>query len=499
MGLTRDDEQEVVARGAQLDDVAQQLERLRGGVVFVEPDRPCTPGDGIVQLSEADDAELFARCDAAALAGRVGHVVPASGAATRLFRSLLAARDAGLVDLDALERAVAAGQTELGAAGRVLRHVRELALWPHLLAADPGLADDAAAQDLQRVLAVMVDHLQLHQQPKGLIPFHGAGGGRTRTALAEHLEEARAMAPAGAPIRAHFTVGHTHQAAFHAAVEGHLDQWPAEDRARCRVGFSTQDPATDCVALDAAGQVARLADGRLRFRPGGHGALLRNLAEHGSPVTLIKNIDSVVSDRHRPPVVAWRRRLVGFALRLEEQMQGYLTQWEAHGASEEAMAFMAATFGASLEAPEELETYLRRPLRVCGMVAAAGHVGGGPYWVKGCEGFGAVHILEGFQLNADDPETQRRMQGATHFNPVDMVCVLGAHRGSPTALDAFAASDWWMLTEKTQGTQRLRVVERPGLWNGGMAKWNTVFVEIPSETFNPVKALDDLLGPRHRA
>ncbi|MGC6493881.1 MAG: DUF4301 family protein, partial [Myxococcota bacterium] len=181
MGLTREDQQEVVARGAQLDDVAQQLERLRGGVVFVEPDRPCTPGDGIVQLSEADDAELFARCDAAALAGRVGHVVPASGAATRLFRSLLAARDAGLVDLDALERAVAAGQTELGVAGRVLRHVRELALWPHLVAADPGLADDAAAQELQRVLAVMVDHLQLHQQPKGLIPFHDAGGGRTRT------------------------------------------------------------------------------------------------------------------------------------------------------------------------------------------------------------------------------------------------------------------------------------------------------------------------------
>lgn len=525
MPFTPEDVAYIEGRGMSVEDCLEQHRVLGGPKPIVSPRRPCTRDLGIHQLSGEEDAHWFALCDAAGRAGRIGHFVPASGAATRLFRSLLLVKEQGFETLEALCVAVDEGNTAVLPAVKPLTHIRDMAVWPHLVAEEPSLDSCDPHQQVGLILTVMFDRLHLDQRPKALIPFHEApdpeGKPRalgavfqwirsladgaeldpiehTRTALAEHLEEARALVPDNAPIVVHFTVGAHHQAACEAAVQTQLALWPAADRARCTVSFSIQDPRTDCIALHEDGTLARTDEGQVLFRPGGHGALLGNLAAHGRSITLIKNIDSVASYRHRHLVVPWRKRLVGYALQLEQQAQAFLTRFEAERAYEEARDWLWEIFGHALNTPDDLPAVLQRPIRVCGMVADEGHVGGGPYWVSDCDGYGSVHIIESAQLDMEDASVRATMQEATHFNPVDIVCVMGTHVGREDALDAFADPRWWMVTEKSQGTTTLRVLERPGLWNGAMAKWNTVFVELPAETFNPVKQFGDLLSERHR-
>lgn len=525
MRFTPEDVAYLEGRGMSVEDCLEQHRVLSGPKPMVSPRRPCTLEDGLHVIPTVNDDLWSSLFEAAAREGRLGHFIPASGAATRMFRSLLHVKAQGIETLETLCLAVEEGHGELAPAIEPLTHIRDMAVWPHLVEAVPTLADCDPHQNVSLIVSAMFEHLHLDQCPKGLVPFHEApdpeGKPRslstvfqwiqslaegvdlpairnTRSAMAEHLEEARALVPDSAPIVVHFTVGAHHQATFEAAVQAQLATWPAADRARCTVSFSIQDRRTDCIALNADGTLARTDEGQVLFRPGGHGALLGNLAAHGRSITLIKNIDSVVSYRHRHLVVPWRKRLVGYALHLEQHAQAFLTRFEEERAFSEAKDWLWETFGHALDDSDHLPEVLRRPIRVCGMVADEGHVGGGPYWVSDCDGYGSVHIIESAQLDMADASVRATMQEATHFNPVDIVCVMGTHFGREDALDAFADPRWWMVTEKSQGTATLRVLERPGLWNGAMAKWNTVFVELPAETFNPVKQFGDLLSQRHR-
>ena len=309
--------------------------------------------------------------------------------------------------------------------------------------------------------------------PKGLVPFHRYPDGSTRTAFAEHLVEARAL---GA-TRVHFTVSATHRSAFAAAAaESHV---PVE--------LSEQDPATDTPCIRADGEPVRGDDGTLFRRPGGHGALLSNLEATGGDLVLIKNIDNIVPDWHRPIVLTWRRRLLNHLVALQGRAHDALRSDDGHAAA----ALCREVFGTALSEADALRQ-LDRPWRVAGMVRNEGEPGGGPFWVDG-----AVQIVEGVQIS-DEASQQAIRARATHFNPVDMAVGLRDHRGHPYRLADYIDPRACIVTQKQVLGAPATVLEHPGLWNGAMANWNTVFVEIPITTFNPVKRIHDLLRTRHQ-
>lgn len=304
---------------------------------------------------------------------------------------------------------------------------------------------------------------ELARLPKGLLPFHAYPGG-LRTAFEEHLYEAGdTVRDAAGVCRVHFTVSPEHHAAFEAKLSEVRQRVERATGATLRVTFSEQSPATDTIAGGAGGPF-RAADGSLVFRPGGHGALLANLhalAEEGADVVLVKNIDNVVPDSRRAPTILWKRLLTGLLVRLEK------------------------------------ESRRDRPIRVAGVVRNEGEPGGGPFWVAGPHGE-SLQIVESAQVDLKDPAQAAIWKTATHFNPVDLVCSLRDAAGTPLDLSRHVDEEAVFVAEKTHDGKPLKALERPGLWNGGMAFWETVLVEVPKETFAPVKTVLDLLRPEHR-
>ena len=283
-----------------------------------------------------------------------------------------------------------------------------------------------------------------------------------RTPFEEHLVEAAATVRDAAGVcRVHVTVPPEHHSAFEAVLERARPRLERETGARFEVRFSEQAPSTDTVAIDEAGRLFRDSEGRLLFRPGGHGALLKNLAESGGDVVLVKNIDNVVPDDLRAPTLLWKRLLAGVLVRLER---------------------------ASTRA---------RPLRVCGVVRNEGEPGGGPFWIDGPRGE-TRQIVESAQVDLANPAQAAIFRSATHFNPVDLACSLRDASGRPFDLPRFVDERAVFIAKKTHEGRTLFALERPGLWNGAMALWETVFVEVPKETFAPVKTVLDLLRPEHQ-
>lgn len=428
------DEAQAAGREAAL--LQQDRERVRSGTPRVAAVRACTLGDGIVPLDPGLEAA------GRAIADTTWAFVPASGAATRMFAAWAAAlRGEG--------------------AAPALDRVASLAVWPE------------GVTDLHEGLAAVLDRWS--DAPKGLVPFHEGG----RTAIDEHVDEVRALGLAGL----HLTVGADHLEAFRAVLA----------EAPLAVRLSVQDPATDtlCFRCDDH-EPLRDASGALVFRPGGHGALLRNLARVDGRFVLLKNVDNVVARGHRDGILPWRLRLLGHAAVLRERIDAVLLADDAPG----ARALLLEAFGIAVPEASALAR-LDRPFRVAGMVPDEGAPGGGPYWVEGVDGIVAPQILEGVQLDPDDPAHRAARAGATHFNPVDMVVSRVGPRG-PYALDAWADPSQSLVVRKQHQGTPIVAVERPGLWNGGMAGYNTCFVELPPSVFQPVKTVGDLCRPAHR-
>jgi hypothetical protein len=305
---------------------------------------------------------------------------------------------------------------------------------------------------------------ELARTPKGLLPFH-AYPGAPRTPFEEHLHEAAGTVRDAAGLcRVHFTVSPEHRKAFEDKLAEIRPGVESATGARFSVSFSEQSPATDTIAGGADGGPFRTAAGGLLFRPGGHGALLKNLedvARAGGDVVLVKNVDNVVPDARRGPTLLWKRLLTGLLVRLER------------------------------------ESRRDRPIRVCGVVRNEGEPGGGPFWVAGPRGE-TLQIVESAQVDLADPAQEAIWKTATHFNPVDLACSLRDAVGQPFDLARFVDENAVFIAEKTHEGRPLKALERPGLWNGAMALWETVFVEVPKETFAPVKTVLDLLRPEHR-
>lgn len=514
---TERDLRDLEGRGIAVATVDEQVRRLRAGFAPAALERPCTVGDGLHTTTEAERRRAAERFDEAMRAGRTMKFVPASGAASRMFKSLQAIRSRGEpIDRGRVQVWSSSGDPDERECARFLGELETFAFFPQLRAA-LDLAGHAWPQlwesgDLQQVLrcALAEDGLGLADLPKGLIPFHRYGSS-SRTAFEEHLVEGLEYARDGdGRVRLHCTV----PPAQEAAIEDHLRRGAASMAARGHfdLEFSTQSASTDTVALDGEGAPLRHDDGSLVFRPGGHGALLENLDRLGGDVVLIKNIDNVVPDHLRAETILYKKVLGGLLLETQARIFGYLDELEASALGETRLREMerfveddlshTAPAGTWARVAGHRAAYLRRvldrPLRVCGMVKNEGEPGGGPFWVRQPDGSVTLQIIEQVQVKSDDPLQASIFERSTHFNPVDLVCALRDRKGHAYALAKFRDPETGIVTMKSKDAQVVRALELPGLWNGSMAWWNTRFVEVPLSTFNPVKTVTDLLRPAHQ-
>jgi len=496
---------QIAAQGTSIEEVERQLELFRNPPRPVELVRPCAIGDGIRTLAAAERVGVARLAEEGARQGRMTKFVPASGAASRMFQALLAAR--GHADLAGARARASAGDHNAAALVELAQGLPRFAFVDDLRASlrRAGLDLDALAG--RGELGPVLDHLlgpaglDYAALPKGLLKFHTYAEG-ARTPFEEHLVEAAGTVRGGdGATRLHFTVSPEHRSRFDALLEAVRSRYEQRFAARFEVGFSVQKPATDTIAADLEGRPFRDDAGRLLFRPGGHGALIENLADLGGDVVYIKNIDNVVPEHLAGPTLEWKRALGGLLLRLQGEIFRHLERLSADPspAEIEAAARFAAAELALDVAPARaaLLRALERPLRVCGVVPNTGEPGGGPFWVRAGDGGISPQIVESAQVG-DSPEQRAIFAASTHFNPVDLVCGLRDRHGQPFDLRRHVDESAVFIARKSSGGRELQALERPGLWNGAMADWITVFVEVPIETFNPVKTVLDLLRPQHQ-
>ncbi len=386
--------------------------------------------------------------------------VPASGAATRMFASLRVA-----------EKAEKAGKGKGKRTREFFEGLDRFAFFDQLAQAceargirlPPPMASGAFEEILSVLLSPPPGGLGFESMPKALIPFHRYPSG-VRTPVEEHLEEALETVRDDVGLcRVHFTVPPDDRQRFEELLRTASPALERAHGATLDVGFSSQVPSTDTVALEARDRLFRRRDGSLLFRPGGHGALLENLEATRGDLVFVKNIDNVQPAARRGPTLLWKKLLAGFLV--------------------ETLERLGDTGG---------------PVRVCGVVRNEGEPGGGPFWVADEAGTPSLQIVEGAQVDHADPRQDSIWKASTHFNPVDLVCALRAPGGSRYRLVDFVDPAAVFVARKSEDGRLLRALERPGLWNGAMARWNTVFVEVPTETFTPVKTVFDLLRPEHQ-
>lgn len=455
-----------------------QLKNFREGFPFLPVTRAASCGDGIRVLDAAGIEQAAARYDRAKESLRVVKFVPASGAATRMFKDLF--------------EFVREGR-RTAVVGELLANRRRFAFWPELRAI---VGDDA--DERRTVENIVAEGLRYGETPKGLVSFHRYGD-EVRKAVEEHLVEGAQYAAAGGEVKIHFTVSPEHLTRFEALLAEKIPGYESRFGVKYRISFSVQDPSTDTLAVNPDCTPFRRADGRLLFRPAGHGALIGNLGKIDADIVFVKNIDNVTTDARRGDMVLYKKALAGVLLALQERIFEYLMALEVPGAELEPIAAFIEN-ELCVKLPKDygtplLRRVLNRPIRVCGMVRNEGEPGGGPFWVAGADGLETLQIAESNQIA---PEKRKLMRSATHFNPVDLVCSFRTSKGGRFDLREFVDPATGFISRKSDGGRELLAQELPGLWNGAMARWNTVFVEVPITTFSPVKVVTDLLRPEHQ-
>jgi hypothetical protein len=518
--FTQADLKQMEKLGISEEEARRQLTILEKGQRWTVLERPCTPGDGITILDPEDQDYLLRRWQEGAENGRMSAFVPASGAATRMFAFLQRIRNqVDRVTLEGVAETFGESSDDYQQFRVFVESLEEFAFFDPLVEV---MGKKAISLQEERQVGVYNDILDFLLEPrglnysalpKGLIPFHRYSD-HYRTALEEHLvESVQTVQDRTKRCRVHFTVAVDNQAEVEAHGQKAAAKYGEQLGVQYALSFSMQSPATNTLAVDLENNPFRKEDGNLLFRPGGHGALLQNLNQLEGDVVLIKNIDNVVSDGRRDLVVLYQRLLAGMLLEVQNAIFNYLRLLRSGslGASEvqEVLDFVTHRLNPSVaehlrscddkEKIARLFRLLNRPLRVCGMVINRGEPGGGPFWVKDSSGRVSLQVVEQAEIDRSSSEQVAILEGSTHFSPVQIVCGLRDFQGQPFDLRQFVDSEAVFVTHKTEEGRELKALELPGLWNGGMAYWNTIFVEVPEETFNPVKTINDLLRPGHRS
>ena len=509
-------EAEIVSRGIPPDKVRAHIDSFEKGTRYQYLAKPCTLGDGVESVGDrlGELADIY---DNASKKRKIVKFVPASGAASRMFKDLhsVLTRGGGLTR-DELCRGAEDGSEEDASALTFADNIKRFAFYQELSSSLSGEGFDIEELLEEGNLKEIISHtlhspgLNYSHLPKGIIKFH-LYGDYARTAFEEHLVEAACYSHgADEKSRVHFTVSPEHKETVQSLISRTKALY--EQGGEIEVTYSVQKPSTDTIAVDLDNRPFIHSDGKVLFRPGGHGALIENLNELECELVFIKNIDNVVPDRIKADTYSYKKALGGYLIELEEKVFSLLRELDerySKDAVSEALGELA-DMGLLIELPEYLtdatETeramYVRArlmsPIRVCGVVRNEGEPGGGPFWVRGIDGSLSKQIVESSQVDMQDGSQKAAWQSSTHFNPVDLVCSLRDYKGNKFDLNQYIDTDSGFISHKSSGGRELKALELPGLWNGAMAYWNTVFVEVPLITFNPVKTVLDFLRPEHQ-
>ena len=514
-----EDLRQIRHHGLTLNTVQRHLDLFRTPPPYFNLLGPCTPDDGIKMIHPHETQALIKTYEKEAQNGRCLKFVPGSGAASRMFKALLKALNR---EKDILKKSIAreaqVGHEEAQDLLEFMNGAKRFAFSKDLktVMSKRDLDFDTLLERGQftDIICFLICEVGLNYAhlPKGLLKFHAYPEG-SRTAFEEHLvEAAQYIADQDGHGHLHLTVSQNHLKGFQDLLEKVKPIYEQKYKVSFHVTFSTQKKSTDTLAVDLGNRPFRQKDGRLLFRPGGHGALIRNLNDLKGDIVFIKNIDNVASDRFKHETVKWKKILGGYLIGLQNQIFSYVERLSSTAAKgtliEQITDFIRGDLLLSIPAsfnkasPEEKKTVLmeklNRPIRVCGMVRDVSEPGGGPFWVKDPTGEKSLQIVEKAQIDPDSGEQQTILAASTHFNPVDLVCGVRDWQGRPFDLHQYVDPNAVFISKKSKEGRDLKALEHPGLWNGAMSRWITVFVEVPGITFNPVKTVNDLLRDPHQ-
>ncbi len=494
----KEDIEQIEQRGSSVQTVEQQVERFKQGFPWMKIVAPATPERGIQVLDDAAVEAAAKYYDGASINGKC-KFVPASGAASRMFKDLFSGLDALKAGKELADDAPAA---------KFVDQIQSFAFYtPELFGEQTCKCPEYRQSVLSKTLTD--EGLGYGAKPKGVLKFHKYTDGEIRTAFAEHLVEAQNyMRNEDGTANLVVTISPEHQHLFEEAYAEVKAAYEEKYGVKYNITFTFQDKATDTVAVDVENKPFRTETDSLLFRPAGHGALIYNLNKIEEEVVSIKNIDNVANERLLPETATWKKVLLGKALELRDKIYGYLNALDAEAAPalcDEIEAFLDNTLCVTLPAAADFEARvaalrakLNRPIRVAGMVKNQGEPGGGPFIIAEKDGSTSLQVLESVQINMSDDHARNALASATHFNPVDIVCCLHDYKGQSFDLLKYVDEDAGFISSKSYQGRELKALELPGLWNGAMSNWNTLFVEVPLATFNPVKVVLDLLRPAHQ-
>lgn len=506
MLFTNEDKELLQKKGISESKIEAQLKDFAQGFPFLKLRAAASVGNGIIAPSK-EEADKYIKVwnDYKKAGHSITKFVPASGAASRMFKNMFEFLNADYdVPTTDFEKTFFA-------------EIHKFAFYDALNDAcflNEGVGVDALIEEgkYKSVVANMLNEegLNYGQLPKGLLQFHSYED-CARTPVEEHLVEAALYASSQGEADVHFTVSTEHRELFQELIDRVLPDASNKYKINYKVSMSEQKPSTDTVAANMDNTPFRTEDGKLLFRPGGHGALIENLNDLQSDVVFIKNIDNVVPDRLKEDTVFWKQVIAGVLVEVQKQTFSYLNLLDSgkfsHDDLEDMIRFVRHTLNTDVpglkdlndaELHDFLKKKLNRPIRVCGVVKNVGEPGGGPFLAFNPDGSVSLQILESSQIDQNNPEYMKMFTQGTHFNPVDLVCAVRNYKGEKFNLPEYVDPATGFISYKSKGGKELKALELPGLWNGAMSNWSTLMVEVPLSTFNPVKTVNDLLRPQHQ-
>lgn len=514
LGFNSSDFVEIYKRKIKLDAIEFQLTILKNGIPKINLDRTATINDGIIKITKEEATYFSNYFDQKKENLKLKKFVPASGAASRMFKFL-----------NEFLNEFKLGEESINA---YINRKKEKNLPVFLVAkekfpfyndvlkvAKASLPDfdswEKDTRDFGFIKTMLSNnHFDYANKPKGILPFHQYES-HVASAIEEHLKECLYYATSNAKSHLHFTVSEEHQKSFESIINDVKPRLESDSNVAVDVKYSYQNKSTDVIAVDIDGKPFRDENNQILFRPGGHGALIENLNNLNADIIFIKNIDNVIQN-HADEIALYKKALAGILILYQDQIFKFMKALNSDTISNEKIAEIADYIKSKLNISikpdfvkytkeskvEHLQTILSRPIRVCGMVKNEGEPGGGPFWVIDKKGKTFLQIIESSQIDTKDENQIKIFESATHFNPVDLVCGIKDYNGQKFDLTKYIDANSGFVVEKNKNGKPYKAFELPGLWNGAMAKWLTVFVEVPLITFNPVKTVNDLLKPAHQ-
>ena len=493
-------------KGISRSQIETQLDYFKNGFPYLKIVSAARIGNGILKIDEADENIYLQKWNNYLNSNKtITKFVPASGAASRMFKDLFSFYNSN-DNIPSTEFVIT-----------FFKHIQEFPFNSSLENKCLKLYNKSIVELIENgrykdvIIALLsAEGMDYGSIPKGLIPFHNYSEGN-RTPVGEHLTEGALYAKDGDNVvNVHFTVSEEHKEMFELLIAARKINYELKLGVKFLITLSVQKSSTDTVAVDMNNELFRNDDGALLFRPGGHGALIENLNDIDSDIIFIKNIDNVLPDRLKENEAHYKKLLAGVLITLQQKAHDFLSKLDSGDISKSELNEMLTFTEKELsihnsiefDSEDELKSYLRkkldRPFRVCGMVKNEGEPGGGPFVVRNDDETASLQILESSQIDKNDKDAISEFNNGSHFNPVDIVCGVKCYKNNKFNLTKFVDSNTGFISIKSKDGKDLKALELPGLWNGAMSDWNTIFVEVPVSTFNPVKTVNDLLRPEHQ-